>query len=447
MVVKSNGVTRDWRRSIELHGKQSGSRGKSPLVPSLGHNVAVGIRGHVVIAHLFVLGGKRAMRLLPAMAMALVLARPAGPVFRDTQASPPSPTYAVHIPALRIAQMSPDEKYLAALVVHWPRGAPPSAELQVWDIRRHTLLQAHSLPAPESRPGHPHGTTYLRYTSDGQLLIVYTGRDSLHVLRASDLEEVRRVQIPAHADINGFEVSPTGHRVALCMSGDIRIYHLDSGEEIRSWRINPVSEFRISELLQVHSRPDKPGLAWRGDGAVLAVSVPDNSPCLRGGGTIYLFDFTSNQGPKTFRVPLSPSSIALGTGNALYVASDTCGGFFAHWTLDLPIYDSVSGRETGKIPAGKVGFRGYIAISANKQMLLAHADREKTTFAGFEESLDITDEQWQVWELSAGKLVWSFPATAHESMEKYPFLSSTGHFLCVNRAEDLEIFTVPMPEK
>jgi WD40 repeat protein len=398
-----------------------------------------------IIAHLFAPTGKRAMRLLPAMAMALVLAPPAEPVFCETQPSLPSPTYVVHIPSLRVVEMSPDEKYLAALVVHWPKGLPPTAELQMWDFRRGTLLQAHSLPAPEVRPGYPHGTTYLRYTSDGQLLAVYTGRDLLHVLRASDLEEVRAVQISSQANINAFEVSPTAHRLAVCMSGDIRVYDLDSGEEIRSWRINPVSEFRISELLQVHSRLDKPGLAWRGDGAVLAVSVPDNSPCLRGGGTIYLFDSTSNQGSKTFRVPLSPASIAFGTGNTLYVGSDTCGGLFTHWTLDLPIYDSVLGHETGRIPAGKVGFRGYIAISANKQILLTHADREKTTFAGFEESLIVTDEQWQVWDLSAGKLVLTLPATGRVSVERYPSLSDSGHFVCANRAQDLEIFSVPFP--
>jgi len=385
------------------------------------------------------------MRLLPAMAMALVLAGPPEPVFCQTQPNLPSPTYVVHIPSLRLAEMSPDEKYLAALVVHWPKGVPPTAELQVWDFRRGTLLQAHSLLAPEARPGYPHGTTYLRYTSDGQLLAVYTGGDLLHVLRATDLEEVRTVRIKLHANINAFEVSPTGHRVTVCMSGDIRVYDLDSGQEIRSWRINPYSEFKVSELLQVDSQLDRPGLAWRGDGGALAISVADNLR-LRGGGTIYIFDPTSNQASKTFRVPLLPASIAFGTGNNLYVASNTCGGYFTHWTLDLPIFDSTSGRETSKIPAGRVGFRGYMTISANKQILLAHGDREKTTFAGGEDSLSIADEQWQVWDLSAGKLVLILPATSR-SAEDYPSLSNSGHFLCANRAQDLEIFSVPMAEK
>jgi hypothetical protein len=387
------------------------------------------------------------MRLLSAIVMALVLAQTAEPVFYDTQPNLPSPTYVVQIPSLRVARMSPDEKYLAALVVHWPRGVPPTAELQVWDFRRGTMLRSRGLPAPQPRPGSPRGTTYLRYTSDGQLLAVYTGGDFLHVLRATDLEEVRTVQIPSHAVINAFEVSPTVHLVAVCMPGDIRVYDLDSGEEIRNWRLNPDSEFRMSQLLQVHSDFDRPGLAWRADGGVLAVSVADNSSCLRGGGAIHIFDPTSNRGFKTFRVPLLPASIAFGTGNNLYVASKTCGGFFTHWTLDLPIYDSVSGRETRRIPAGKVGFRGYITISANKQILLAHADREKTTVAGFEDTLSITDEQWQVWDLSAERVILSFPATAHVSVENYPFLSNSGHFMCAKQSQNLEIFSVPMAEK
>ena len=407
----------------------------------------IGIRGHAVTAYLFALAGKRTMRLLPAIVMALVLARLAEPVFCETQPSLPLPTYVVHIPSLRVAEISPDEKHLAALVVHWPKGIPPTAELQVWDFRRGTLLQARSWPAPEARPGYPHGTTYLRYTSDGQLLAVYTGGKLLHVLRATDLEEVRTVQMQSHANINAFEVSPTSHRVAISMSGDVRVYDLDSGEEIRSWRIDPYSEFKVSELLQVHSQLDGTGLAWRGDGGALAISVADNPPCLRGGGTIYIFDPTSNRDSKTFRVPLLPASIAFGSGNNLYVASNTCGGYLTHWTLDLPIFDSASGRETGKILAGRVGFRGYMAISANKQILLAHADREKTTFAGFEDSLSITDEQWQVWDVSAGKLLLTLPATGPVSVGNYPSLSNSGHFVYSNRAQDLEIFSVPTAEK
>jgi len=50
----------------------------------------------------------------------------------------------------------------------------------------------------------------------------------------------------------------------------------------------------------------------------------------------------------------------------------------------------------GRIPVGKTGFRTHITIPANKHVLLAHADREKTTLEGFEDTLKVTDAQWQV---------------------------------------------------
>ena len=135
----------------------------------------------------------------------------------------------------------------------------------------------------------------------------------------------------------------------------------------------------------------------------------------------------------------SPSALAIvSTSQAI-----PAGGYFTHWTLDLPIFDSASGQEMGKIPAGKVGFRGYMAISTNKQVLLAHADREKTTFAGFEDSLSVTDEQWQVWDLSSGKLVVTFPGAVGGS----PSLSNSGHLIYASQGQDLRIFSVPTAEK
>lgn len=381
------------------------------------------------------------MELFGFVAIALVSVRPANLLFCETRPSLPSPAYLVHIHGLRASTMSPDEKYLAAFVVERLKGAPPIAEVQLWDFRSGNVVQAHSLPAEELRPKYPEIRTYIRYTSDGQLLAVYTGWDVLHVLRASDLEEVRTIQIHSRANGTAFEVSPTGHRAAVRMSGDVRVYDLDSGDELRSWSINQYPHFEVWALLQVHPQLAGAGLAWHRNGTALAISVADNPPCLRGGGTIYIFDLTSEKAVKSFRVNLLPATIAFGSGNSLYIASNTCGGYFNHWTLDLPIFDSTSGHETGKIPAGRVGVRNYIAISANKQVLLAYADREKTTFEGLEDTLKIEDEQWQVWDLATGKLILTLPPTNSFS------LSSSGRFAYANRADELYIFSVPLGAK
>jgi len=292
-------------------------------------------------------------------------------------------------------------------------------------------------------PAYSKPINYVRYTSDGRLLTVYAGGDQLHVLRVGDLDEVRAIKIQTRTNFDAIEVSPTGHRVAVCMSGDVRVYDLDSGEELRSWSINQYPHFDISALLMVDPQLTGAGLTWREDGKTLTVSVADNPPCLRGGGTIYVYDLTAEKPAKTFRVNLLPSTIAFGTDDSLYVASNTCGGYFSHWALDLPIFDSTSGRKTGTIPAGKVGIRNNIEISANRHILLAYADREKTTFEGLEDTLKIEDAQWQVWDLATLKQIVVLPWSRWEVYH----LSSSGRLLYAIQAGEVRIFSVTVAPK
>ena len=306
------------------------------------------------------------MELLRIIAIALLSVLPPDLIFCQTQSTLP-PAYVVHTENLRATAMSPNEKYLAVLV---RKGA--GAEVQVWDFMSGSLVEARSLHAPELRPNYPGPTNYVRYTSDGELLAVYTGGDLLRVLRTRDLDEVRAIEIHSATNVTAFEASPTDHRVAIRMAGEVRVYDLDSGEELRKWSIDQYSHFEMSALLQVHPQLAGAGLAWRGDGRTLAVSVADNPPCLRGGGTIYIFDLTSPKAVKSFRTKLLPSAVAFGISNSLLIASNTCGGYFNHQTLDLSIYDSTSGRETGTIPADKVGIRNHILISENRHVLLAY---------------------------------------------------------------------------
>lgn len=355
-------------------------------------------------------------------------------LFSGTQPQPsqPTPSYSVHIHGLRAVEMSPDEKYLAAFVVQRSKDAPSTAEVQVWDFRSGLLVRSHGLPASASRGRFAEPVRHIHYTNDGALLIVCAGDRVLHVLSAADLAEVRTIQVNSHANIDTFEVSPAAHHLAVRMAGNVRVYDLDSGEELRFWQIEERESFNAGALLQQH--PVGTGFAWRGDGKALAVAVADNSPCLRGGGTVYVFDLTSEKPVSEFRVRLLPGDIAFGSGNRLYVASDTCGGYFAHWTLDLPIFDSTTGKQIGKIPAGNVGVRNHVAISANKQILLAYANREKLVFE-FEDTLKTENAQWQVRELASGKLILTLPAGG--------LLSSSGRFVYEKGREQVRVFSIP----
>lgn len=382
------------------------------------------------------------MRLRWVIAIALTSVSPKLPI-GQAQTRALVPAYTVQIPGVRSTAMSREEKHLAALVVK-----NGFAELEVWDLRSGSLLRARALPTPH--PGQEYGNAggYVRYTSDDQFLAAYPGGDFLYLLRASDLEQIRTIKIQSQLNVTDLEMSPSGHRLAMRMSGDISLYDLDSGEEIRHWSVHQYPHFEMWSLLRVNPQLSGSWLAWNEDGTALAMSVADNQPCLRGGGTIYILNLTKSDAPKSFRFGLLPSAIAFGHGDNLYVASNTCGGYFSHWRLDLPILDAASGRETGRIPAGEVGIRNTITISANKRFLLAYADWEKMTLEGFEDTLKIEDAQWQVWDLSAQRVILVLekePVAINMLPERTEtwHLSSTGRFAYRSRAQEVRIFSVP----
>jgi hypothetical protein len=138
-----------------------------------------------------------------------------------------------------------------------------------------------------------------------------------HVLRANDLDQLRIIQIGSQADITAFEVSPTAHRVAFRMSGDVRVYDLDSGEELRIWRTQESPEFKTLRLLRVNPQLEGRGLAWRGDGRALAISVADNPPCLRAMGR----SIFSISHPKKSQTPFGSHFWRLTLGSALAIVS------------------------------------------------------------------------------------------------------------------------------
>lgn len=59
----------------------------------------------------------------------------------------------------QVAEMSPDERYLAALVLHWPKDASPTAEFQLWGFRG--CSRRSSLPTMKQKP---------RFAADGRPL-------------------------------------------------------------------------------------------------------------------------------------------------------------------------------------------------------------------------------------------------------------------------------------
>ena len=346
-------------------------------------------------------------------------------------AAEPPAIFEMRIAGLRAAEIAPDEQQVATLAFRIAKPGTVPAEIQIWDFRKRTLVRTRRFEV--SIPSMVFSTSHLRYSADGLLLAVYAGVGTIHVFRSSDLQELNQIPLElSSAQLSGFEISPSSHILAVRRSfdrgGDVRIYDLDNGKELRSWGI---SKGFLCPLHRVS------GLAWRGDGGLLAVTAPDNAPCTRFAGTIYVFGLNSDEPVNRFRVGFLPGSLAFGSNDKLYVASMMCGGYFAHWTTDLPIFDAKTAKQVGNIPAGKVGIRRTIAVSGNKRILLAYADREKTTSEGLEDTLKVSDAQWQIVDVTTGRVLSTIPATEYDESS----LSTSGRFLLNRSTSKLRIFS------
>ena len=347
-----------------------------------------------------------------------------------TAAEPPA-LFEMAIAGLRVAQIAPDEQEVAALAFRITKPGTVPAEIQIWDFGKRTLVRTRRFEV--TIPSMVLETSYVRYSADGLLLAVYAGGGTVHVFRSSDLQELNQIRLElSSAHLSGFEISPSSHILAIRRSfdrgGDVRLYDLDSGRELRAWAIHKGDLYPYGVS----------GVAWRGDGRQLAVTAPDNGPCTRFGGAIYVFDPDSTAPANRFRVGFLPGSLAFGSDDKLYVASMTCGGYFAHWTTDLPIFDAKTGKQVGKIPAGKVGIRRTIALSGDKRTLLAYADREKTTFEGLEDTLKVSDARWEIVDVTTGQVLFTMAATGYDQSS----LSTSGRLLLNLSIRQLRIFSV-----
>jgi WD40 repeat protein len=332
---------------------------------------------------------------------------------------------------LDAAQIAPDEQQVATLAFHKTNPSTVPIEIQIWDFRKRMLLRTQHFE--EAILSRTFDASRLAYSTDGLLLAAYAGRgETVHVLRPSDLLDLHQIPLELGSSrLTGFEISPSSHTLAVCRSfdnengGDIRIYDLDSGKEIRRWVI-------------AGGNQSLSGLAWRSDGRVLAVAASIYAPFKRLAGTIYVFDRDSETPVNRFRVGFLPGSLAFGGDDNLYVSSAMSGGYFAHWTTDLAIFNAQTGKQTGRIRAGRVGIRRTIAISGNKKLLLAYADREKTTFEGLEDTLKVRDSQWQVVDIDTRQVLFTTPGTEYEQSS----LSTSGRFLLLRIAGRLRILSI-----
>jgi hypothetical protein len=382
------------------------------------------------------------------------------PLHPQAQGGQPSAPYILSIPDSSSADLSPDGTHLAVVVRRIvPTGQQHTRvhvqEIQIWDFRKGSILVRKELGGQQATIGS--GPSYIRFTSDGALLAVYTGGNIIRVLRSDDLQQIRSIHIELpppspsapgipvsfgdeETRVTSFETSPKGHWVALrlyrgtgerrwgpfwknvYLGGFASIYNLDSDVKINGWEIS-------SGYLGGGN-----GLAWRSDGRRLAAAASDAIPCLKGGGTIYMFDPASSAIQNRFRVSSLVGDIAWGDEDHIYVSNHGCPGYLSNQAPALPAYSASTGEQIGALKS-PTGIRHRIAVSADKRRLIGYVGREKMTFAGLEDTIVRVDSRFEVWDLETGKALFTSPELGPPA--NWPALPPT---LRLSASGDLALF-------
>ena len=299
------------------------------------------------------------------------------------------------------ADISPDEKLVATEVIrsqasHEPSKIKTLALVQLWDFRKNELVT--EAPLAELATGfetHRWDPHFVRYTPDGQLLVVYLEGDLLYVLDAHNLhaKQVFPIKVPGDS-IRSFEfksrtyfsrqkprltileLSPLSHVAALVWTRDffsqVELYDLETGKELVAWkpRAQGVGIYPPSAL------------AWEHDGKHLVVAAPNSYPCFSPGTSPDVFEVD----PLSGRIEASLTSglligdIAVTADGRVWVVDRECVGVLTNHAPKLRVFDLHTGKRLKQIDGRGTGVRYSVSASQDGNEIAAFTGRVSYTF-------------------------------------------------------------------
>jgi len=316
------------------------------------------------------------------------------------------------------ADLSPDGHTVAIVTLR--RYPPPGASLaeefvsvEAWDFRANRRLTQRLLT---HRPIYTPLTSewgQVRYTGDGNTLLVYDG-ELLHVLEASTLEEITRIDLglPAlpRADSVTDLAAPQSiaGQAALWFSrggghgGSVRVYDLRRGNLVRRWDYS-----RGYPEFGSH-------VAWSPNGKQLAVTVLPVTP----GGTmapyettLEILDLASGRVLREISTGYLPGAVSYAGANRVITA-----------TLDLPwrapyrvqairFWDVSTGRMIEDIQMAPEGIRGSVAVAANARRIVGYIGREygEGALTDPDGLISIGEQRFRVWDMQSGRTLATSP--------------------------------------
>jgi WD40 repeat protein len=327
------------------------------------------------------------------------------------------------------ADISPDESFVVTeLSRREPADDPSTGKVsdvvQLWDFRNDKLVAENILRVKISeRRGPPTywRSEYVRYSADGKIVLVYLDR-FLYVLRADDLQEIRRISIPGppaeprtyngkhgvhsftiDSEVTSLEVSPVRGEVAIVWARG-PTYSLIDVIDFDSVKHNPWNT-RKRGLGGINPK----AVAWTSDGEYLVVAVPDVFPCGRPSSApdVFVVDPASGAIKSKLSTGLLVGDIAVTADGRLFAVDHDCVGVFVNHDPKLRVFDLRTGKKLKELSGRGTGVRYAASASRNGNRVVAYTGIVKAKFdwgdmVPFDKHIDAV---FSVWDLSNYELL------------------------------------------
>lgn len=322
------------------------------------------------------------------------------------------------------ADISPDERLvvtectMATDVVHSDMKTLAET-VQLWNFREDRLVA--EFPAERWQVaasskgflGDPaHSGRIVRFSPNGNLVVAVIGQ-TIHVLRATDLVELRKILLVGSGNATGTvharsadsiprvtaaEISPTGNAVAILwvrglLYGKIELYDLSSGRNTISWD-TPIGWVAFTK-----------GLSWHPNGKLLVVAIPNQTPCLAPDNKpdVFAFDVQTGVLKYKFSTGLLAESIAVTEDSRALAVDGDCLGVLRNHDPKLKVFDLITGKHLLDVSGRDTGVRYVVSASADGSRFLAFTGKMKTKFdwGDFVPSDVTVDKTFSVWNLNS----------------------------------------------
>jgi len=273
------------------------------------------------------------------------------------------------------------------------------------------------IPQPEMRVGE----RFIRYASDGKLLVVYNGED-LRVLESSstalpahrnesvsvELHEALRINLELglpgrNTLVQSMEITRDGSRAALGICNPregsaetIRVYDLASGSILQQWK------FETGCVFSGYSP-----LSWDPQGARLAVSLPEHgggSPhplfFIRGKAHLYVLDVKSGKTLRDINTGYTAGPVCFTKNDTVLTASlNADSKYFREDTIRE--WNVTTGHLVREMEEPSQGVHSLLALSEDGNSVLGYTGREKPV----EHFLENVYLEFSIWDYRTGKLI------------------------------------------